>query len=168
MNGEDQLQIQPETKSASPLRRLGQGVWSSPVQGALLFGLLGPPLGAWSFWIAIAAVTGMSGDGLQWHGVLSALPASAAFAYLMATPPAVFAGVVAGLMRGRGRLRRVRACLLVALIAMVLATFYGAWEVGGGMALAMFGAPGFVSGFCCALIFRALGCRREHRGGVKS
>jgi uncharacterized membrane protein YvlD (DUF360 family) len=128
------------------------------VQGALLFGLLGPLVGAWLV-LAILMMADTHG-GVQWHEVPVGMVMFGAFGYINGVVPAALAGLMAGFMRDRGRLRTVRASFLMAIVAAVLAALYGTWRVtdgNWGLAIWMFGVPGFAGGLCCALIFRAPG-----------
>lgn len=134
-------------------------LWSAPIKGLCLFALLGPPLGA-ILWVALIVAT----DTVQGRGssVAEIVPGGLlffVFSYLFGVVPAAITGLVAGLLRRAGRLRRVRDCVGLALLASLIATVYGVVQQFGGAGLGsaflMFGLPGFASGFCCGLLFRA-------------
>lgn len=141
--------------------------WPAPVRGLCLFALLGPPLGSVLLLLLLVATESVQGKG---SSVAELVPGGwlfLVFSYLFGVVPAAITGLVAGLLRQAGRLRRVRDCIGLALLASLIATVWGVLQqfggAGFGPAFLMLGLPGFACGLCCALLFRAKPAPRAAR-----
>lgn len=156
------------TERSAPARTVAEaGVCSlPPIKGMTIFVLLWPAIGAAVFFLMGSIELVIQGYGVVDHGGARIMDLFVN-SYFRGAIPAALIGLLAGILRDRGRLRTVLQCSYVAILGAVIAELFSFARLFVGeswiifmwrshvLALITNGVvPGFVATLCCALLFR--------------